>query len=874
MSETAILRCGILIVYTEKDARGDVTAYSTEMSNLIDYIKNTIMQKFDAEVIDILLSFDDMMTQINSWCNQYVDTIFIIGYPYFSKKYKNMIANIYNKYMNNIIKKVEKIITEQISNEKFAYIPEEIKALLEPKFHRSICGIQKKTLIINLFGFNKEGAVTCIDVIVRIMEHKYITRLTHKEDKEKINQATPSSNEATTSSSNEATTSSSNEATTSSNEATTSSSNEDTTSSSNEDTISSSNEATTSSSNEATTSSSNEATTSSSNEATTSSSNEATTSSSNEATTSSSNEATTSSSNEATTSSSNEATTSSSNEATTSSPYNTDQVEEDEIKFHEESYTDEETVRSYDMYEFVSSLSPITKGNDMNKKKSQSFLSPGKLMEMIKLDQIAKHYETFPIDLSAEQLDVASEVTTGAKLSSSETFKTETLYQSPDISMMEELNIASTDKESSLLEVADEKLEDMICEQYPMIAVEEALLKIQRKVKYGRHESLCEFIRTDDAYGRILADHVYSDCDVPAFRCATKHGYAVLTSDGESRRVVLSGTTSDPVSLIAGTCMYVKSGARVPDEATAVVPIKDVKRIIINDHANDLILIKIKPEFGQNIKDIGSDIRKGKLIICPFTRIGPAELGLLAATGRKEVRVVKPISIGILSIGDLLEEPRESLRPGYVYDSNRISLIALLKDQGFNSIADFGIVTDDMLPIKMKIKDALKQVVVLVTIGCSNDNDLLKPILKNDFDATIHFGNVFLKPGKSTTFATCKFDDKLKYLVCLPKNPVSASVSAHLFLLPFLNKLHRIGMPCKIPARIHDRYILHSRPRAAWATLKWNEEDNFARAFSRENLDNDKPSSSQAANALLLFPQQTEDQKVMYESFVPACPIK
>jgi len=71
------------------------------------------------------------------------------------------------------------------------------------------------------------------------------------------------------------------------------------------------------------------------------------------------------------------------------------------------------------------------------------------------------------------------------------------------------------------------------------------------------------------------------------------------------------------------------------------------------------------------------------------------ELGLLAATGRKKVRVVKPVSIGILSIGDLLEEPREPLRPGYVYDSNRISLIALLKDQRFNSIVDFGIVTNE-----------------------------------------------------------------------------------------------------------------------------------------------------------------------------------
>ncbi|EFN60291.1 Gephyrin [Camponotus floridanus] len=274
------------------------------------------------------------------------------------------------------------------------------------------------------------------------------------------------------------------------------------------------------------------------------------------------------------------------------------------------------------------------------------------------------------------------------------------------------------------------------------------------------------------------------------------------------------------------------------------------------------------------LRDIGSDIPKEKLTIHPYTRIGPAELGLLAATGRREVRVVKPVSIGILSIGDLLEELTEPLRSGYVYDSNRISLIALLKDQGFNSIVDFGIVTDDILPIKMKIKDALKQVVVLVTIGCSNDNDLLKPILKNDFDATIHFGNVFLKPGKSTTFATCMFDDKLKYLVCLPKNPVSTSVSAHLFLLPILKKLHRIGTPCQIPARIHDRYVLHSRPRAVWVTLKWNEEDNFATAFSRKNLDSDKSLSSQAANALLLLPPQTEDQKVMCESFVSAYPIK
>lgn len=67
----------------------------------------------------------------------------------------------------------------------------------------------------------------------------------------------------------------------------------------------------------------------------------------------------------------------------------------------------------------------------------------------------------------------------------------------------------------------------------------------------------------------------------------------------------------------------------------------------------------------------------------------------MATIGRKEVSVVASVSIGILSIGDLLEEPREPLRPGHVYDSNRISIIALLKEKGFDSIVDFGIVADE-----------------------------------------------------------------------------------------------------------------------------------------------------------------------------------
>ncbi|XP_029675323.1 gephyrin-like isoform X2 [Formica exsecta] len=427
------------------------------------------------------------------------------------------------------------------------------------------------------------------------------------------------------------------------------------------------------------------------------------------------------------------------------------------------------------------------------------------------------------------------------------------------------------DKEASSSEIMYEvDLKNIVSYvQNPMISINEALLKIRRIVAHT-HERNCDVVKINNAHGRILFETVYANCNVPAFRVSTKNGYAILANDGEGVRTVLIKTTSNSISLKPGTCVMVKSGARIPDEATAVVQISDTKRIMNYDGTEESIQIMIKPENGQNIKNVGSDIRKNELIIHPYTRIGPAELGLLAATGHQDVIVVAPISIGILSIGEFLAEPGESLRPGYVYDSNRISLIALLKDKGFYPILDFGIVADIMLPIMKRIKQALKEVDVLVTIGCTNDNDVLKLILKNDPMATIHFGNVNVKPGKSTMFATYRMD-KTKCILCLPGNPVSAFISAHLFLLPLLNECYHIAeKSCKIPVCINQRFILHPRPRVAWTVLKWNDQDNFARAFNKENLVSDKLSSSQAANALLMLPQKTEDLKEMYPSFVPA----
>lgn len=103
------------------------------------------------------------------------------------------------------------------------------------------------------------------------------------------------------------------------------------------------------------------------------------------------------------------------------------------------------------------------------------------------------------------------------------------------------------------------------------------------------------------------------------------------------------------------------------------------------------------------------------------------------------------------------------------------------------------------------IRESLKHIDVLITTGSVSmgDRDMLKPILKAVFNATIHFGRVNMKPGKPTTFATCRFNGKTKYFLCLPGNPVSATVTAHLFAIPLLKRLSGdCSKPIIIKARV------------------------------------------------------------------------
>ncbi|KAG5324640.1 GEPH protein, partial [Acromyrmex heyeri] len=411
-------------------------------------------------------------------------------------------------------------------------------------------------------------------------------------------------------------------------------------------------------------------------------------------------------------------------------------------------------------------------------------------------------------------------------------------------------------------------------ESFPMISITDALCKIREIISENKNKIIFETVQLNDAYGRILYENVESTYNFPPFNASTKHGYAVLITDGKGIRKVLQQDEKNTVSCIR--FIYIINCHFCPIiEASAVVQLKDtklVKKFIDSDEK--YIEILIQPQFNENIKPIGYELMKGKTVATPYTRIGPLEIGLLAASGRKEVIVIKNTPIGVLSIGNNLGEPGEMLTPGFTYDINRITLITLLKEQGYNSL-DFGIVNNLIVPIKNKIDEALKKVDILVTTGSTNNRDLMKIILEEYYKADIHFGNVNIKPGKSTIFATCEIDNTKKYFWCLSGNPVSAVITARIFLLTFLNEMYFNFYTeyAIIPASMESEYILHSRSRATWTTLGWTSERNCALVRARGNAISDKLISAIGANAILMLPKK-EDGKVILKSFTQALLIK
>ncbi|CAG8544181.1 23146_t:CDS:10 [Rhizophagus irregularis] len=331
---------------------------------------------------------------------------------------------------------------------------------------------------------------------------------------------------------------------------------------------------------------------------------------------------------------------------------------------------------------------------------------------------------------------------------------------------------------------------------YPMITVDEALNIIANNAEILGSITVPV---NENLVGMVLAEDVYAKEPVPGYRASIVDGYAVVASDGPGIYPVvgvsIANVQSDAMQLKPGQITRITTGGPIPNGATAVVMVEDTS--LVSTSADGLqeesVKIHVQARNNEWIREIGSDtsvgtviVRKGELV----TAVG-GEIGVLSSVGVREVRVYKRPVIGILSTGnEVVNHNEPELKYGQIRDSNRPTLLAIGKITGFE-VKDFGIVSDNVQELENVLKLALSQVDVLVTTGgvSMGEFDLLKPTLERSLEATIHFGRLKMKPGKPTTFATIISDEYKKLIFSLPGNPVSATVTSYLFVLPALRKI-------------------------------------------------------------------------------------
>jgi len=416
--------------------------------------------------------------------------------------------------------------------------------------------------------------------------------------------------------------------------------------------------------------------------------------------------------------------------------------------------------------------------------------------------------------------------------------------------------------------------------QWPMITVDQAQKMVLDQCSSMMHEEkgvmvlATEAVNFRSALGRVLCQQVEAKDPLPPFPASIKDGYAVIASDGPGVRQVRgeasAGASPHMAPLASGEVIRINTGAPVPPGADAVVMVEETKLVEATEEGEEVkveILTK-NVEVGQDIRPVGSDIREGEVVLGCGALMGPGEVGLLAAVGVTEVQVAVAPSVAVLSTGNELQEPGEKLKEGHIRDSNKTTLITLLKSKGFEA-TDAGVAKDDLKSLTAALKSALEKCDLLVTTGgvSMGDRDLLRQVLVDQFGAEIHFARVAMKPGKPTTLASLHLNGKKRLVLGLPGNPVSATVTCHLYVLPALRKLsgQRSPLPGKLRAKlaVDQPLSLDPRPEYARVQLSFAPGSAVASAIPTGNQISSRLASMADANGLLLLPPRGDGSRSM-----------
>jgi molybdopterin molybdotransferase len=288
-----------------------------------------------------------------------------------------------------------------------------------------------------------------------------------------------------------------------------------------------------------------------------------------------------------------------------------------------------------------------------------------------------------------------------------------------------------------------------------------------------------------EALGLVIAERVVAELDVPGFDNSAMDGYAIRAADTSGAppavlRLVddLPAGTSPAVAIEPGTAATIMTGAPVPVGADAVVPWEDTEK----RSGEVAVLVNVPP--GKNVRPRGEDLRAGEEVIPSGTGLSPAHLGVLASLGRTHVEAHPRPRVAVLSNGDELASPGAELRPGQVYDANRV-LIAAMCERAGARVVEEALVGDDPEAVAAWLGAAADGADLVVTSGGASvgEHDWIRAVLERE--GALEMWRVAIKPGKPIAFGRVRGAPVL----ALPGNPGSAFVGVHVFVLPAVRAL-------------------------------------------------------------------------------------
>ena len=339
-----------------------------------------------------------------------------------------------------------------------------------------------------------------------------------------------------------------------------------------------------------------------------------------------------------------------------------------------------------------------------------------------------------------------------------------------------------------------------------------------------------EMLPLASTQGRVLAEAVTADLDIPGFTRSTMDGYALqgaatfgATESNPGYLTVVGSVAmgAQPDLLVGpGEAVRIATGGMLPRGADAVMMIEHTEAL---DDSTIEVYRSVAP--GQHVVAKGEDIARGDTLLSGGQPIRPQEAGLLAAMGHETVRVFRKPRVGIISTGDEVVPVAAVPGPGQIRDVNSTTLSAMTLAAGGQPRV-YGIVQDSLALLKTMCTQALAENdMVLISGGSSvGMRDFTIEAFEAQADAEIMVHGVSISPGKPTILAR----SGPKPMWGIPGHVTSAMVVFRVLVQPFVAHLggldDRFRRGLTIPCRL-ARNLPSSQGRVDFVRVRLEHRD-------------------------------------------------